>query len=93
MASICGTCKQHPKTTEIELGYHSSLIKFLDTLVRLKDGRKETDLYSKPGDKHLKPQSKSSHPPLTKKLYHMALVYGSRGYARTMMTTRPGGRN
>ena len=60
------------KNIEIELRHSSSQIEFLDTLVRLKDGRLETDLYSKPTDKHLYLQSKSSHPPHTKN----AVPYG-----------------
>ena len=52
---------------KIELRYRYTQIEFLDTLVRLKDGRLETDLYSKPTDKHLYLQSKSNHLPHTKK--------------------------
>ena len=52
---------------KIELRYCYTQIEFLDTLVRLKDGRLETDLYSKPTDRHLYLQSKSNHPPHTKK--------------------------
>ena len=75
------------KNIEIELRHSSSQIEFLDTLVRLKDGRLETDLYSKPTDKHLYLQSKSSHSPHTKKAVPYSLAFGSRGYARTRMTT------
>ena len=48
--------------------YSYAQIEFLDTLVRLKDGRLEPDLHSKPTDKHLYLQSKSNHPPHTKKV-------------------------
>ena len=57
---------------KIELRYSFTEIEFLDTLVRLKDRMLETDLYSKPTDKHLYLQSKSNHPPHTKK----AIPYG-----------------
>ena len=55
-----------------KLGYSYTKIEFLDTLVRLKDGRLETGLYHKPTDKHLYPQRWSNHPPHTKK----AVPYG-----------------
>ena len=57
---------------KIELRYSNTQIEFFDTLVRLKDGRLETDLYSKPTAKHLYLQSKSNHSPHTKK----AVLYG-----------------
>ena len=83
------------KNIEIEFKYSSLQIEFLDTLVRLKDGRLETDLYSKQTDKHLYPQSKSNHPPHTKKAvqYGLGIRTGPRGYARMRVTTRPGGKN
>ena len=57
---------------KIELRYSYTQIEFLDTLVRLKDGRLQTDLYSKPADKYFYLQRKSNHPPHTKK----AVPYG-----------------
>ena len=72
MLAFAGHANNIHKNIEIELRYSTSQIEFLDTLVRLKDGRLETDLYSKPTDKHLYLQSKSNHPPHTKK----AVPYG-----------------
>ena len=71
------------KNIEIVLIHSASQIEILDTLVRLKDDSKPTDNSR---------ESQATHLTL-KRLLHIALVYGSRGYARTVMTTRPGGRN
>ena len=71
-ASIAEHANSIHKNIEIELRYSSSLIKILDTLVRLKYGTLETDLYSKPTDKHIYLQSQSNYSPQTNK----AVPYG-----------------
>lgn len=57
---------------KIELRWSRQSIEFLDTLVKIDNGRVYTDLYTKPTDKHLYLRADSCHPPHTKK----ALAYG-----------------
>ncbi|KAH3809194.1 hypothetical protein DPMN_137555 [Dreissena polymorpha] len=44
---------------------------FLDTVTSIRNGRLQTDLYTKPTDKHLYLHKDSSHPESTKKQYRM----------------------
>ena len=57
---------------KVELRYNSNQIEFLDTLVKIKNGKLTTDLYTKPTDKHIYVHSKSCHPKNVKK----AIPYG-----------------
>ena len=57
---------------KVDLTMYTRQIDFLDTLVKMEDGKIYTDLYAKPIDKHLYLNSKSCHPPSTKK----GLVFG-----------------
>ena len=57
---------------KIELKWDRREIAFLDTLVKLVDGKLETSLYSKPTDKHTYLHIKSEHPSSVKK----AIPYG-----------------
>jgi hypothetical protein len=52
---------------KIELRWNRLSIEFLDTLVKIDNGRVYTDLYTKPTDKHLYLRADSCHPPHTKK--------------------------
>ena len=61
----------HPNI-KIELKWDRREIAFLDTLVKLVDGKLETSLYSKPTDKHTYLHIKSEHPSSVKK----AIPYG-----------------
>jgi hypothetical protein len=57
---------------KIELRWSRQSIEFLDTLVKINNGRIYADLYTKPTDKHLYLRADSCHPPHTKK----AIAYG-----------------
>jgi hypothetical protein len=57
---------------KIELRWSRQSIEFLDTLVKINNGRVYTDLYTKPTDKHLYLRADSCHPPHTKN----AITYG-----------------
>ena len=61
----------HPNI-KVELRYSAERIEFLDTMVIIDGDRIETDLYTKPTDKHIYVQSKSNHPKSVKK----SLPYG-----------------
>ena len=61
----------HPNI-KIELKWDHQEIAFLDTLVKLDNGKLETCLYSKPTDKHTYLHIKSEHPSSVKK----AIPYG-----------------
>ena len=61
----------HPNIN-VELRYSSDKIEFLDTMVILENGHIITDLYTKPTDKHIYVDRKSSHPSNVKK----SLPYG-----------------
>ena len=57
---------------KVELRHSSKNIEFLDTMVILEKGKIITDLYTKPTDKHIYVDRKSSHPLSVKK----SLPYG-----------------
>ncbi|XP_052212044.1 uncharacterized protein LOC127831095 [Dreissena polymorpha] len=59
---------------KLELRYSSEKLEFLDTVTSIRNGRLQTDLYTKPTDKHLYLHRDSSHPESTKKLYRMVWV-------------------
>ena len=61
----------HPNI-KVELRSSLEAIEFLDTWIKVEDGSLITDLYTKPTDKHLYVNSKSSHPTNVKK----AIPYG-----------------
>ena len=61
----------HPNI-KVELRYSNDKIEFLDTMVILENGQIITDLYTKPTDKHIYVDRKSSHPTNVKK----SLPYG-----------------
>lgn len=61
----------HPNI-KVELRWSRNAIEFLDTMVKVEDGALTTDLYTKPSDKHLYVNYKSSHPTHVKK----AIPYG-----------------
>ena len=61
----------HPNI-KVELRYSEERIEFLDTMVIIDGVRFETDLYTKPTDKHIYVQSKSNHPTSVKN----SLPYG-----------------
>ena len=61
----------HPNI-KVELKWDRQKIAFLDTMVRLENGKIETSLYSKPTDKHTYLHIKSEHPTSVKK----AIPYG-----------------
>ena len=52
---------------KLELRYSSEKLEFLDTVTSIRNGRLQTDLYTKPTDKHLYLHRDSSHPESTKK--------------------------
>ena len=62
---------------QIELRYSQEKIEFLDTWVKLENGRVYTDLYKKPSDKQLYLKKSSCHPSHTK---HMGWHYESGGW-------------
>lgn len=57
---------------KVEMRWNKERIEFLDTWVEICDGKLETDLYTKPTDRHLYVQAASSHPSNTKR----AIPYG-----------------
>ncbi|MES9884726.1 MAG: GIY-YIG nuclease family protein [Sedimenticola sp.] len=61
----------HPRI-KVTLRWSREKIEFLDTWLKLQDGKLQTDLYSKPTDKHLYLQPESDHPDHTK----TAIPYG-----------------
>ena len=52
---------------KVELRWNYKTIDFLDTTVRIENGRISTDLFTKPTDKHIYVHSKSCHPRNVKK--------------------------
>jgi len=57
---------------KLELRYSSEKLEFLDTMTSIQNGHIQTDLHTKPTDKHLYLHMDSSHPESTKK----AIPYG-----------------
>ncbi|KAH3733520.1 hypothetical protein DPMN_039949 [Dreissena polymorpha] len=58
----------------------------------IRNGRLQTDLYTKPTDKHLYLHRNSSHPESTKKRYHMVWVCVRKEFVQRRLPTGNTGR-
>lgn len=75
----------HPNI-QLDLRFSKSSIEFLDVNVSIEKGYLSTDLYSKPTDKHMYLNKKSSHPESTKK----SIPFGLGIRARRICSTDEG---
>ena len=62
LQTFLGELNHHHTSIKFTANWSTEEVSFLDTRVYLKDGRVETDLYTKPTDKHQYLHTKSCHP-------------------------------
>ena len=72
LKQFCDFANNIHQNINVELRYSKEKIEFLDTMVILDNGSIETDLFTKPSDKHIYVHKNSNHPASVKK----SLPYG-----------------